>query len=128
MIIKDDLNSKLFASKEEFEMKDLEKKNLSRLANCAFSYWIFSYQSIYMKKILNCFYMDTSHSLSSLMVVRSLDVKNDPSCLCEKDEKLPGSRVLYLNAMGMLIYLANYTHLDIDFYINLIAKYSSILT
>ena len=36
------------------------------------------HQSTYIKKVLKRFYMDKAHYLSSPMVVRSLDVKNDP--------------------------------------------------
>ena len=32
--------------------------------------------------------MDKAHPLSSLMIVRSLDGKNDPFCPCEKGEEL----------------------------------------
>ena len=51
--------------------------------------------------------MDKVHPLSSTMVVRSLDVKNDPFRLYEKDEELLGPEVPYLSAIGALIYLAN---------------------
>ena len=42
------------------------------------------YQSTYIKKVLKRFYMDKAHPLSSPMVVRSLDVKNDQFRSCEK--------------------------------------------
>ena len=51
--------------------------------------------------------MDKVHPLSSTMVVRSLDVKNDPFLLCEKDEELLGPEVPYLTVIGALMYLAN---------------------
>ncbi|KAL6350518.1 hypothetical protein AAG906_019165 [Vitis piasezkii] len=59
------------------------------------------------------------------MVVRSLDVKNDPFRPCEKNEELLGLEVPYLSVIGALMYLANCTHSDIAFSINLLAKYSS---
>ena len=69
--------------------------------------------------------MDKSHPLSSLMVVRSLDVKNDSFCSCEKNEELLGLEVAYLSAIVALMYLANCTRPDIAFSVNLLARYSS---
>ena len=69
--------------------------------------------------------MDKAHHLSSPMVVRSLDVKNDPFRPCEKDEKLLGPEVPDLSAIGALMYLANCTRPDIVFFVNLLARYSS---
>ena len=82
------------------------------------------HQSTYIKKVLKHFYMDKGHSLSSPMVVGSLDVKNDPFRPCKKDKELLCPEVPYLSAIGALIYLANYTCLDNDFSVNLLAKYS----
>ena len=72
--------------------------------------------------------MDKVHPLSFLMVVRSLDVKNDLFCPYKKDEELLGLKVPYLSPIGALVYLANCTHSDISFSVNLLAKYSSIQT
>ena len=72
--------------------------------------------------------MDKAHPLSSPMVVRSLDVKNDPFHPCEKGEELLGPKVPYLRVIDALMYLANYTCPDIAFSVNLLAKYSSALT
>ena len=69
--------------------------------------------------------MDKAHPLSSSMVVRSLDEKNDLFRHCEKGKELLGPKVPYLSAIGALMYLANYTCLDIAFSVNLLAKYSS---
>ena len=49
----------------------------------------------------------------------------DPFRPCEKDEELLGPEVPYLSAIGVLMYLANYTRPDIAFYVNLLARYSS---
>ena len=68
--------------------------------------------------------MDKAHHLSSPMVVRSLDVKNDSFRPCKKDEELLDIEVPYLSVIGALMYLANCTHLDIAFSVNLLAKYS----
>ena len=53
--------------------------------------------------------MDKSHHLSSPMVVRSLEVTEDRFRLKEENEELLGPEVPYLSAIGVLIYLANYT-------------------
>ena len=57
--------------------------------------------------------MDKSHPVNSLMVVRSLEVNKDPFRLKEENEELLGPEVLYLSAIGALMYLANYTRHDI---------------
>ena len=59
--------------------------------------------------------MDKAHSLSSPMVVRSLDVKKYPFCPYKKYEELLGPEVPYLSAIRTLMYLANCTCLDIVF-------------
>ena len=69
--------------------------------------------------------MDKAHHLSSPMVVRSLDVKNDSFCPCKKDEELLDLEVPYLSVIGVLIYLANSIHPNIAFSINLLARYNS---
>ena len=43
----------------------------------------------------------------------------------KKDEELLGPEVLYLSANSALMYLANCTHPDIAFSVNLLARYSS---
>ncbi|KAL6313570.1 hypothetical protein AAG906_006937 [Vitis piasezkii] len=90
--------------KKEFEMKDLGKTK-----------FFLVHQSTYIKKVLKHFYMDKAHPLSSPMVVRSFDVKNDSFHHCEKNEELLGPKVPYLSAIGALMYLANCTHPDIAF-------------
>ena len=69
--------------------------------------------------------MDKAHSLSSPMVVRSLDVKKDSFRPCEKNEELLGLEVPYLSVIGALMYLVNCTRPNIPFYVNLLARYSS---
>ena len=69
--------------------------------------------------------MDKTHSLSSPMVVKSHDVKNDSFRPCEKDEELLGPEVPYFSAIGTLLYLANCTHSNIAISINLLAIYNS---
>ena len=112
--------------KKEFEMKDLGKtKFCIGLQIEHFPNGVLVHQSTYIKKILKRFNMDKAHPLSSPMVVRSLDVKNDPFRPCEKGEKLLGPEVPDLSAIGALMYLANCTRPDIAFSVNLLARYSS---
>ena len=73
--------------KKEFEMKDLGKTKFCLALQVEhFPNGVLVHQSTYIKKVLNRFYMDKTHSLSSPIVVGSLDVKNDSFCPCEKDE------------------------------------------
>ena len=112
--------------KKEFEMKDLGKtKFCIGLQIEHFPNGVLVHQSTYIKKILKRFNMDKAHPLSSPMVVRSLDLKNDPFRPCEKGEELLGPEVPYLSAIGALMYLANCTRPDIAFSVNLLARYSS---
>ena len=62
------------------------------------------------------------------MVVRSVDVNNDPFRPQEKDEKILKSEVSYLSAIGELMYLANTTRPDITFSVNLLARYIFVST
>ena len=68
--------------------------------------------------------MDKAHHLSSPMVVRSLDVKKDHFHPKDDDEVPFGPEVLYLSAIGALIYLTSCTQPDIAFPVNLLARYS----
>ena len=111
--------------KKEFEMKDLGKtKFCIGLQIEHFPNGVLVHQSTYIKKILKRFNMDKAHPLSSPMVVRSLNVKNDPFRPCEKGEELLGPEVPYLSVIGALMYLANCTRPDIAFSVNLLARYS----
>ncbi|GJW57438.1 retrovirus-related pol polyprotein from transposon TNT 1-94, partial [Tanacetum coccineum] len=67
---------------------------------------------------------DLGKSLSTPMVGRSLNVDNDPFRPCEEDEDVLGPEVPYLSAIGALMYLTNYTRLDISFAVNLLARFS----
>jgi hypothetical protein len=72
--------------------------------------------------------MEKAHPLSTLMVVRSLDVKNDPFRPREDSEEILGHEVPYLSAIGALMYLANCTRPDIAFPVNLLARYNFVPT
>ena len=112
--------------KKEFEMKDLGKtKFCIDLQIEHFPNGVLVHQSTYIKKILKRFNMDKAHPLSSPMVVRSLDVKNDSFRPCEKGEELLVPEVSYLSVIGALMYLANCTRPNIVFSVNLLARYSS---
>ena len=81
-------------------------------------------QSNYTEKVLKRFGMDKVHPLSTPMVVRSLNIKKDPYHPIEENEKVLGPEVLYLSAIGALMYLAQCTRPDIAFSVNLLARYS----
>ena len=75
----EELNKTVSYLKKEFEMKDLRKtKFYLGLQIEDLSDRIFVHQSTYTEKILNRFYMNKAHPLSTPMIVRSLDVKKDP--------------------------------------------------
>ena len=63
--------------------------------------------------------MDKSHPLSSLMIVYSLEVKNDLLCPKKDNEELLGPKVSYYSVIDALMYLANYTRSNIAFLVNL---------
>ena len=65
--------------KKEFEVKDLGKTKYClgfQIEYC--SNGVSIHQLTYTEKVLKRFYMDKSHPLGSLMVVRSLEVTKDP--------------------------------------------------
>jgi hypothetical protein len=86
---------------------------------------IFVHQSNYIQKMLKHFNMDKIHPLSTLMVVRSLDVKKDTYLPRKNNEKTFGPEVPYLSVIGALMYLASNTRPDIIFSVNVLARYSS---
>jgi hypothetical protein len=79
----------------------------------------FVHQETYFATVLKRFYMDKSHQFSTSMIVRSLNVKKDNFIPREEDEEIIGLELPFLSAIGALIYLANYTRLDILFSVNL---------
>lgn len=69
--------------------------------------------------------MDKVHPINYPMIVRSLNMKDDPFRLREDNEEIFGPEVPYLSAVGALMYLANNTRSDIAFYVNLLARYNN---
>ncbi|XP_048615731.1 secreted RxLR effector protein 161-like [Brassica napus] len=69
--------------------------------------------------------MDKAHSLSSPMVVRSLDLEKDPFGPKKPDEDMLGPEIPYLSAIGALMYLASHTRPDISFAVSLLSRFSS---
>ncbi|XP_074377338.1 secreted RxLR effector protein 161-like [Apium graveolens] len=75
--------------------------------------------------ILDRFYMEKAHPLTTPMVVRSLEVETDPFQPRKEDEDALGPEVPYLSAIGALLYFANKIIPDIAFSVNLLARFSS---
>ncbi|KAI3720027.1 hypothetical protein L6452_20934 [Arctium lappa] len=112
--------------KEEFEMKDLGRtKYCLGLQIEHMHNGILVHQSNYVEKVLKRFNMDKANPLSTPMVVRSLNIDNDPFRPCEENEDVLGPEVPYLSAIGALMYLTNCTRPDISFAVNLLARFSS---
>ncbi|KAI9177172.1 hypothetical protein LWI28_011928 [Acer negundo] len=80
--------------KKEFKMKDLGKKKYCLCLEIEHgSNGILVHQSAYTEKILKRFHMDNAHPLSTHMVVRILDHKNDPFRPKDNGEKILGPEV-----------------------------------
>ena len=106
-------------------MKDLGKTKLCLdLQIKYFPNGMLVHQLTYIEKVLKCFPMNKSHSLSSSMVVHSLEVKNNSFRPKEDKKELLGPKIPHLNVFGALAYIANYTLLDIAFSVNLLTRYS----
>jgi hypothetical protein len=78
--------------------------------------------------MLEKFNMDKAYPCNTPTVVRSLDIEKDPFGPQDEDEKILGPEVPYISAIGALMYLANSTHPDIAFAVNLIARHSAATT
>ena len=86
---------------------------------------ILIHQSKYTEKVMKHFYMNKTHPLSTPMVGQSFNVKKYHFQPQEDDEDTLGPKVPYLSAIGVLMYLANYTRPNTAFAVNLLAMYSS---
>ncbi|MFS7999224.1 putative RNA-directed DNA polymerase [Helianthus anomalus] len=121
-----EIHEAIILLKKEFEMKDLGKtKYCLGLQIEHMSNGILVHQTNYTEKLLKRFNMDKANPLSTPMVVRSLNVENDPFRPCEGNEEVLGPEVPYLSAIGALMYLTNCTRPDISFAVNLLARFSS---
>ena len=90
--------------KNEFEMKDLGKIKFCLNLQIEHSpNEVLIHQSTYIKKILKHFYIDKVHSLSSPMVVWSLDVKKKTHFVLTK--KVKSFLVLKYHILVLLVHL-----------------------
>ena len=111
----------------EYEMKYLGKaKFYLGLQIEYFLTVVLVHQSTYTKKILKRFFMDKAHLISSLGVVNSLDVKDDPFRHSDKGEEWFGSKVPYLSVISALMYLTNCTR-QILFFLSIYYPYTVML-
>ena len=60
--------------------------------------------------------MDKAHPLNIKIYVRLLDVKKDIFWPQDDNKEMLSSEIPYLSAIGALMYLANNTILDIEFF------------
>ena len=84
----------------------MKNEILSRPANRENSSGILVNQSNYTEKVVKRFGMNKAHPLSTPVVVRSLDIKNDPYRPIKENENVLGPKVPYLSAIAALMYLA----------------------
>ena len=102
--------------KEKFDIKNFEKTKFCLDLQIEYlEGGIFVHQIIYTQKVLKRFYMDKTYTLSTPTVARSLDPNKDPFRSWEEDEEIFGPEIPYLSVIGTLMYLTNYTKLDISF-------------
>lgn len=68
--------------------------------------------------------MNKAYTLSTLLVIQSLDPIKDLFRLKEDNEQVPGPEVPYLNVIGALKYLTKCSRSGIAFPLNLLVKFS----
>ena len=111
--------------KKEFEMKQLrETKFCLGLQLEHHKTGILIHQKTYTEKVLKCFGMDKATPATSPMQVRPAVKEKDPFGPKQDDEEALEPEVLYLSAIGALLYLACCTRPDIAFSVNLLARFS----
>jgi hypothetical protein len=119
-----DINETRHHLKTEFEMKDLGQTKFClglQLERFHSGIFILPMSRKYWRNSIW-----TSHiQQNPPMVVRSLDVENDPLRPWEAEEEILGPHVPYLRAIGALIYLVNNTRPEIAFAVNLLARHSA---
>ena len=106
-------------------MKDLGKtKFCLGLQIEHFPNWVLLHQSTYIKKVLKHFYMDKTYSLSSPMVVGSLDVKMTHFVIVKKMKNYLVLKY-YILALLVHLYILPIVHIQtLLFSVNLLARYS----
>ena len=75
---------------------------------------ILLHQSNYTEKILKRFSIDKANPLITPMVARSMNVEKIPFRYREDNKEVLGPEVLYLSAIGALMYLTSYTRSDLS--------------
>ena len=81
--------------------------------NFVLTYWLIIWQmkylsiSAYTHIRFDAFYMDKSYSLSTPMIMRSLEINNDSVWSQKKDEELLDDETPYLGAIRALVHLTN---------------------
>lgn len=68
--------------------------------------------------------MDNAHLLSNPMIVGSLDPKKDLFHPKEDDEEILAPAEPYMNVIGVLLYLAQCSSVDMIFLVSLLARFS----
>lgn len=68
--------------------------------------------------------MDKAHLLSILIVIQSLNTKNDHFLPKKEEEEMLDPKVLYLNVISVLLYSVQCTRPYIAFFMNLLARSS----
>ena len=63
--------------------------------------------SAYTHIRFDAFYMDKSYSLSTPMIMRSLEINDDSVRSQKKNEEFLGDETLYLGAIRALVHLTN---------------------
>jgi len=122
----DEVNKTASYLKSEFEMKDLGRTRFCLGIEIEHRVGgILVHQSAYTQKMLQRFNMDKAHTVSTPMVVRSLDPKKDPFRPADDDEEILGPETPYLSVIGALLYLTQCTRPDIAFTVNLLARFST---
>lgn len=106
--------------KYEFQMKDLKRiKSCWVIQVKHLSSIIFVYQSTYTEKILDRFYMDKSHLLTTPMILWSIKIKEDPFY-----PKTPKSQMKRFNSDPTKRYYNRIKHILRYFMEKLILDYS----
>lgn len=89
---------------------------------------ILLHQEIYTQKVLRFFSHHKANSLSTHMIIHSLDIKKDINSPKEDDEQILSLECSYLGVIGVLFYLVECTRPNIFFAVKCLARHSIVLT